>query len=210
MSETGKIIAQRLATMRRRHGWTLQETANEMELSGFSRYSNWEMGLRIPKYDDLRKAAKVFGVSPAWLAGFSDYEDGTDGTPTGYVQPAKPVPEVSNASDFAALHADYLEARGIPQDKTTFVICDDDAMAGMVEKGDRVLVDMARNKPEARDLYAFAVEGRAWIRWIRPELDGSFTVTAENAEQYPPQTLTKEQLSGLKIIGRVADIYHSR
>ena len=90
------------------------------------------------------------------------------------------------------------------------VKAEDDAMEGVISKGDLALIDMSRKPDAVRDLFAILVGDRIWLRWIRPEINGSYTMSAENSHQYPDETLTTEQLQQLNIIGRVAIIEHER
>ncbi|WP_106805752.1 helix-turn-helix domain-containing protein [Pseudomonas sp. S5D5] len=58
MSELIKVVSQRLKDCRAATGWTLEETAKRLtDLSGtpiaYSRYSNWELGLRMPPVDQV-------------------------------------------------------------------------------------------------------------------------------------------------------------
>jgi hypothetical protein len=48
------------------------------------------------------------------------------------------------------------------------------------------------------------------VRWIRPEINGSFTIAAEDTEHYPDNRLTKDGLTELRIIGRVTRISRDR
>lgn len=216
MSDTGKVISERMAKSRRDKGWTLRESAERMKV-GLSRYSNWELGIRVPKYDDLVKAAEAFDVAPAWLAGFVDHPGNAVSGASDYVMASRPVIStqsgsirLKNASDSTAFKADYLRRRDIPENKLLLIYADDDAMADVIQRGDELLIDQSRKTPETVDLFAFVVDGRAWVRWVRPELDGSVTVTAENADLYPPQHLTRDQLDGLDMLGRVARISRDR
>lgn len=218
MSETGNVISERMAKSRKEKGWTIREVAERMGYEHPSRYSNWEFGLRVPKHNELIKAADVFGVSPAWLAGFTDHKGYAVSGEGEYITAANPTVatkesgaiKLSNASDVTAYHADYLAKRKIPEHQILLLTADDDAMTPTIQQGDELLIDRSRAKVKTADLFALVVEGRAWVRWIRPELTGGYAITAENSELYPPQHLSADEFNALNIIGRVARIARDR
>ncbi|MNE76404.1 putative HTH-type transcriptional regulator [compost metagenome] len=77
-------------------------------------------------------------------------------------------------------------------------------MAGVINDGDEFLIDLDQTKVIDADLFALIVNSRIWVRWIRPEIDGTFTLAAQDSERFPSQCLTADQLASLDIIGRVA------
>lgn len=217
MSDTGNVISERMAKSRKEKGWTLKECGERMGINP-SRYSNWEFGLRVPKHNELLKAADAFEVSAAWLAGFTDHPGHTVGGESAYITAANPVVatkesgaiKLSNASDVTAYHSEYLAQRKIPEHKILLLNADDDAMSPTILQGDELLIDRSRSQVKTVDLFALVVNGRAWIRWIRPELEGGYTISAENSELYPPQRLNQEEFKNIDIIGRVARIARDR
>lgn len=211
MSETQGIIASRLIKARLDQGWSIAEAARRMGFSR-SRYSNWELDIRQPRYEELETAANALGVSPAWLAGWSGHQRGS---------PYRPISRttalvggdslhIANATDIEALRDDYLTERDLKARQLIHIRIDDDAMADVVRRGDLVLVDLSRQRSEIRDLFAILVNGRVWVRWIRPELSGNYTLSAEDSRQYPEETLTPQQLDELAVIGRIARIERDR
>lgn len=218
MSDTGNVISERLAALRKESGMTIMQVAEKLGFKNHSRYSNWEFGLRTPKHNELIKAADVFGVSPAYLAGFSDHRGHTVGDDSPYISANNPAVAtnksgaitLSNVSGTTAFHADYLAKRNIPEHRVLLVTADDDVMAPTIQKGDEVLIDRSRFKVTTPDLFAMVVNGRAWLRWIRPEIGGKYVVSAENSELYPPMHFTAEEFKELDIIGRVARISRDR
>jgi len=84
-------------------------------------------------------------------------------------------------------------------------------MAGLIEEGDEVLIDQTRTEVDGQDLYAIvAPSGAIWVRWISAQLDGSYKLSAENAERYPEQVLDRDAFERLTIVGRIARIAHDR
>lgn len=212
MPETRDIIATRLSEARRDRGWSIAETARRMNFSR-SRYSNWELNYRAPKYDELELAANVLGVSPAYLAGWTDQpaDQGYQPINRATLPVGGDSARVENATDLAAYRDGYLDDRRLEARQLMAIRVDDDTMADVVQRGDVVLADMRHRRPEGKpDLFALLVNGRAWVRWIRPELDGNYTLSAEDKRQYPDQQLTDDELADMAIIGRIARIERDR
>lgn len=218
MSDTGNVISERLAALRKESGLTIMEVAEKLELKGHSRYSNWEFGLRTPKHNEIIKAADLFGVSPAYLAGFSNHRGHTTGDDSPYIIAATPTVatqksgaiKLSNAIETTAFHADYLAQRNIPEHKILLLTADDDVMAPTIQKGDELLIDRSRKEVKTIDLFVMVVDGRAWVRWIRPEIGKKYAITAENSDSYPPMYFNEKEFKELDIIGRVARISRDR
>jgi len=117
---------------------------------------------------------------------------------------------IDNVANRSALHIDHVKARGLNENRLTAIVAQGDSMDPLIQDGAEVLIDRSRTTVSTADLFAILVNGQIWIRWIRPELDGSFTVAAEDSAHYPDQKLNAEQLAGLKIVGRIARITHDR
>nr|WP_317623551.1 LexA family transcriptional regulator [Aeromonas caviae] len=215
MSDIKNVQANRLRHCRGVKGWTLEETGKRLGVTG-SRYSNWEQALRSPKYEQMIALAELFGTTPAWLAGFTDHE-GNNASAMDYVtldQSAISVGgetlNIDNVANRSALHIDHVKARGLNENRLTAIVAQGDSMDPLIQDGAEVLIDRSRTTVSTADLFAILVNGQIWIRWIRPELDGSFTVAAEDSAHYPDQKLNAEQLASLKIVGRIARITHDR
>lgn len=221
MSELRKIVAQRIKRCRQDKGWTIDETARRLSVvSGErvtgSRYSNWEQELRMPAPEQIIQLGEAFGVPPAWLQGFTS-NDSLSPVATNYVTANSPsittkagLLGVAQASEATAYSLDYLEKRGLNKNKLLAIRQLDGSMAGVIDEGAEVLLNREATTVQGADLFGIVVNGSIWIRWIRPQIDGTFTLAAQDREQYPDQQLTAEQLEKLDIVGRVARISHDR
>lgn len=215
MSDIKKVIANRLRKCRSSKDWTIEETGKRLGVTG-SRYSNWEQAIRTPKYEQLIALADVFGTTPSWLAGFTDHE-GTQANAMNFVTVNQSTISVKDVvltleqiADTSAFKLDYIKRRGLNENKLTSILAPDGSMADMIKEGDELLIDRSRTNITDADIFAILVNGRVWVRWIRPEMDGTFTLAAEDSSHYPDQKLTAEQLDKLKVIGRVARIARDR
>lgn len=221
MSELQATVAKRIKQCRTSHGWTMDETAKRLsviagkEMSP-SRYSNWELGLRMPGPEQMIHLGQLFGKPAAWVQGFTD-NDSLSAVSSSYVTANSPniltksgLLTLSQATDSTAYSLDYLAGRGLNRNKLLSIRQLDTSMQGVVDEGAEVLLDLEHQTVRGADLFGIAVAGHIWIRFIRPEMDGTYTLTAADNSQYVDQNLTPEQFKDIDVIGRVARIAHDR
>lgn len=221
MSELLQIVANRLKQCRQNAGWTLIETADRLtslsnETMHSSRYSNWELGLRMPPPEQIVKLAKLFGKPAAWLQGYTD-NDSLSVVSSNYVTANSPtlqtksgLIQLTQTTDHTAYSLSYLAGRSLNKNKLLSIVQLDRSMGELIAEGAEVLLDCDQTEVRGMDLFGILVTGDIWIRWICSELDGSYTLRAEDSKQYPDKSLTREQLETLDIIGRVVRIAHDR
>lgn len=221
MSKLQATVAKRIKQCRTSHGWTMDETAKRLsviagkEMSP-SRYSNWELGLRMPGPEQMIHLGQLFGKPAAWVQGFTD-NDSLSAVSSNYVTANSPniatktgLLNVTQATDSTAYSLDYLAARGLNRNKLLSIRQIDKSMHGVVEEGAEVLLDLDQQAVRGADLFGIAVAGHIWIRYIRPEMNGTYTITAADNSQYTDQNLSPEQFKDIDVIGRVARIAHDR
>lgn len=221
MSELVQVVAQRLKECRQATGWTLEETAKRLtDLSGkpmtFSRYSNWELGLRMPPTAQVILLAKLFGKTPSWLQGYTD-NDSLSVVASNYVTANPPNISTKNGllnlpqvTDSTAFSLEYIESRGLNRNKLLCIKQLDNSMAPLIAEGDEVLLDGDQTSVRGADLFGIVVNETVWVRWICPEMNNTYTLKAEDARQYPDGKMTREELDQLDIVGRVVRISHDR
>lgn len=220
MSDLRKVISTRLRRLRQSNGWTIDETCRRLsqvssETIGTSRYGNWEQAVRAPRLEQFVELGSLFGVSPAYIAGLSG-DDGSAPEASRYTVPAPaavstPVGPLNldQIDDAFALSIDLLDSLGLNRNKIAMIRVIDDSMQGIINKGDRVLIDLDTTRVTRDDIFALLTNGQVILRWIRHALTGGYTVQGEAGEQRD-QNLTAEGLSQLTILGRVALIIHPR
>lgn len=217
MPDIRALVSERLRQCRHHTGWTMVETAKRLtKLSGekmtSTRYSNWENAQRLPAPEEIIKLAALFNKPAAWLQGFTD-NDSVGIIADRYIVPSESclvtnagVFTITQASEHTAYSVDYIRNRGLDRNNLLSIIQIDNSMRDVVPEGAEVLLDTGHKTVRGGDLFGLAVQGTIWIRSIRPELDGTFTLSAVDREHYPDKILTKEQLENLNLIGRVARI----
>lgn len=221
MFDARKIIGPRLRSCRLANGWTFQETADLLsEISGKgcipSKYGNWEMMINTPPLEWLFYLGKLFKRPAAWLAGLSD-DDGSElgGLNLSYRTPVDrllPTGQgvLSLGSNALAFHTSFIANLKIQPENLLVTEAPDDSMAGVIEKGDLVVVDMGDKALSSDDLFALLVNGRLWLRWIRQQINTSYLVQAEIRERYTDQIVPPGEQPTFDIIGRVRLITHVR
>ncbi|KEQ11237.1 hypothetical protein GZ77_26420 [Endozoicomonas montiporae] len=191
-------------------GWTALETARKFGVTQ-GRYSNWETQQRLPQPDIIADAARIFGESASWLAGYTntrgeqadEYYVSATNTKT-KLQSGEVAALDSIASDSVAFHKDYLKDRRLEENQIVLIRVTDDAMDSIISEGDEVLIDQRAKAVTKADLFAIWVNGQVWIRRIRPELDGTLSIASENHDRYP--SVSVNDLSSVNLIGRVCRI----
>lgn len=205
-------LSERLRELRKKKNLKATELASALSISR-SRVSNWESGLRIPQREELIKLADFLDVSPAYLMGwisedvYSTHQPIEQHTIT---LGDGSVTTIPGANSEHAYSETFLKRHGLKARQLTAITVDDDAMKHLVCKGDTILVDRQITRAAVRDLFAILINNRVWVRWIRPEIGGDYTVSAEDAHQYKDQTIDQAQLDNLDIIGRVTRIERNR
>ena len=222
MTNLKAVVSKRLRQCRAAQGLTIDQlTERVTERSGeqvsSSRYSNWETGLRMPPPEMLIKLGETFGVSPAYLQGFTEHSS-AHMTAADYITANTPqlttkrgIVTVKQASDATAYNLEYLKQRGLDRNRLLAVRQIDASMAPLINEGDEVLIDQSRIDVDGRDLYAIVAPSQAiWVRWISHQLDGTYTLSAENSQQYAEQTMDCAAFNELTVVGRVTRIAHDR
>lgn len=211
-------IARRIRVRRHELDLTIAEVSARMPSKpSDSRYHHWEGGKRLPKMEQLIEIAHALKVSPSWICGFT--ADMRDLDADLRLFTSLEDAHISLLSgDLVSLPTDRslqfnieeLRSLDLKPDRLILLRVSDQSMSPSLSEGDRALVDRERRTPEERDLFAMLVRNKVWFRWICQELDGSFTVTAEDGEAQRPTRIEADKLDTLGIIGRVTSITRFR
>lgn len=207
MSDYRHKAALRLRAARQAKGWTLEETAKHLNVA-VSRLGNWESEIRNPKLEQIEQYAHFFGKPFAYMAGLSD-DDGSVPSVRGYAEPrlTSDIPADQASGDTAFSEA-FLRRKSLQPGHLALIRMPDRGMAPHVHEGDEVLVDGRVSAVIDVGIYAFLVNGRVWIRWARPEIDGSLNLFAEDADKFPSQVISKDKLDTIRVIGRAIRVHH--
>lgn len=221
MTELQATVAKRIKQCRTNHGWTMDETAKRLSViagkeMSTSRYSNWELGLRMPGPEQIIHLGQMFGKPPAWIQGFTD-NDSLNAVTSNYVtaNPANIATKsglltLTQVTNSTAYSLEYLSSRGLNRNKLLSIRQIDRSMQGIIDEGAEVLLDLEQQTVRGADLFGIVVQSHIWIRTIRPEMNGSYTITAADNSQYADQNLSPEEFKSVDVVGRVARISHDR
>ncbi|KXV60234.1 repressor [Acetobacter tropicalis] len=158
------------------------------------------------KFSSIASLARVCGVSLDWLA----YGAGEEPPPpqTQEETPARGghqavIPWLDNREDGLRISKSWL-ARTFRQDGTSLRLVSviGDAMLPTLVENDLVILDTANQQIHGSGLFALAVDDSILIRRLERRLGGGLRVIADN-DRYPPQDLTQDEVSDLKIVGEV-------
>lgn len=211
-------IARRIRARRQELELTVSEVSARMPSKPSDpRYNHWEGGKRLPKMEQLIEIAQALKVSPSWICGFTADMRDLDAD-TRLFTSLEDAHVTLPSGDVVCLPTDRslqfsiedLRMMGLKPDRLILLKVADKSMAPVLSEGDRVLIDRESTVPEERDLFAMMVKNKVWFRWICPELDDSFTVTAEDGEAQRPTRIEAAKLETLGIIGRVKSITRFR
>lgn len=185
--ERTEKLGRYISEMRKNVGLNMVETSkklSQLEGSSFTRsqWNNWELGLREPSHHVYESLAKILGTTRELLA----WDFLKDSCNTSINQITK------------------LRQREIKRDDVLNHVVLDNTLEPKVEKGDEVLINTASKCVNNVGLFAIQGNGGLWIRWIRPELNGGYTVYCENKSHCPDQTI--KSLDEINIIGAVVNI----
>lgn len=211
MTDLSRLIGQRLRKCREDRGWTLEEAVRQLEATaagspvGSTGMNMWELGERRPRLEAFPALSRIYNMPASYLAGLDSGEHSND-----YVYPMRTpgtpglLLDSTLADDCLAVRAPFLAELGVLPSDLMVIRMPDDGMTDSASKGDPLLLDMSkRDAPGERDMFALLVNGRIWVRWIRPEMDNSYSIASDDPAKYPDMRVSADDLQKFQIIGRV-------
>lgn len=211
MTDLNRLIGQRLRKCREARGWTLEEAVRQLRATadgspvGTTGMNMWELGERTPRLEAFMALSKIYNRPASFLAGLDSDDHAPD-----YVYPMRSpsapglLLDSTLADDSLAVRAPFLTELGVAPSDFMVIRMPDDGMANTAIKGDLLLLDLSkRDAPDERDMFALLVNGRIWVRWIRPEMDDSYSIASDDPVKYPDQKVSADELQKFQIIGRV-------
>lgn len=202
-----------------------KELSERLQLSART-LNNYMNGRNEPKTSGLVKIARASGVRLEWLATGEgpmlegdgvrtespiyrvDADKGLEmvprygGATPGVSTPGGGVRDVSQGVDYLGVSRSWLDSEHLDADQLALIEARGDAMVPAVEHGDLLLVDLRTDRIADEGIYVLEIDGTVSIRRLQRMLGGQVKVVADN-RLYEAQTLARDQLSELRIIGRV-------
>tara|TARA_R110000751_G_scaffold67202_2_gene137186 strand:- start:152 stop:874 length:723 start_codon:yes stop_codon:yes gene_type:complete len=196
------------------HAGGLRNAASSIGVSEDS-LAQWRDGKARPSFFGLQKLAVAAGISLDWLAsGIETFAEQTKQSRKDTDTVLVPHYDARLAAGDGALNGrsniighvpfsrDFFHRKlaGITPDRLIILDVAGDSMEPTVSDGDQVLID-TKQKELTDGIMAFILGETAHIKRLRLFFDG-LEVISDNRSLYPPQQVTREQMSNVKIIGR--------
>lgn len=194
---SASTINERLKELRTSKQLLQRQAAAKVNLST-NAWSNYETGLRTPSSELLKEIAKQFNVSIEWLHGFSANIDGSS-----------PYFAASENSDIAISRKE-LKKRKISEHYLKEIVVIDNAMNEAFSVGEKIIIKTNNNDIDKQPgIYAIKTDDNEIVlRGIRAEINGGYTLFTHNKTDFGDQTLNKEQLKNLNIVGKYIGHWH--
>ncbi|OEF50998.1 hypothetical protein A1OW_10375 [Enterovibrio norvegicus] len=172
-----------------------------------SAWLNYECGIRSPHISKIPALAKAVNSTASYLAMFTDHKgEAADEWP--YVV-ARDESGKIDSSRFLSFEIGELKQRGISERDIVFIPARDNAMAPEINEGDMVLIDKKKNTATDNAIYAVIdPAGNAQLRRIRPDIEGGYTMLANDKTAVDDVKLTQDALSNIRILGRYVGLWH--
>ena len=204
-----KLVASRIKGSRHAAGIASAEKAAAMVGEGRSAWLNWECGARLPQPWKFFKIAQVLGVDPGYLLGTTNNPGGQPDDWSYITANHANIAQLRGSkdkqlvSDSVAFHSQDLDERELAGHKILLLRASDDSMAPDLRQGDDVLIDLTSTVVTTPDIYAIAdKDNNIWFRWIRRELNGGYTLYANDKNHSNDQHLSEDEFSELNVLGR--------
>lgn len=164
---------------------------------------------RTPDYTTIKKMAKVLGVTASYLAGFSDTPNDKPSDWQHIIADGIDPLDRQIANNGLAFHNDLLSEKGINGREALLIKVTDNSMAPTLESGGFVLIDQNSQGMENPGIFCIRDKsGKQWLRRIRQEMTGGYTIYAEDNTHHPDHQVTEAQLAEWDIVGRYAGHWH--
>ena len=156
------LIADRIRSTRIKSDMTLTEAARLSNMSK-ARISNWEQGLRVPKYEQIFELAKILKTRPEYLIGWIDEDELED--KYSYYKPSAPF-DNPDRKENVSYHINYLEKLNLNKSFLLSIIVTDESAAGDIKINDELLIDTKATYLNKNDLFAIQSNNRIWIMTV--------------------------------------------
>lgn len=227
-----KTLADRIRSEREARGMTQPQLGAHAGVTKQA-ISAIEKGLsQQPKHETLVALASVLGVSAQWLMTGREPKHGTDtikvaegAVAPGYVAASEPAPgyvrfpllAMEGEMGFGTYSDDAIEVvqfldvadwwakQNLPArfNRVKIISARGDSMAGVINHGDVVFVDVGVDHYDGEGIYVFNWQGRALIKRLAPNLrTGHLQIMSANPA-YPAEDVAVGEVEQLHIAGRV-------
>lgn len=116
--------------------------------------------------------------------------------------PGAAVPATEQADGVVAFARPFLRDQGANPDRCSIIWARGDSMQPTIPDGSILVVDCSQTEVVNGCIYVLNVDDDLLVKRVRRRLDATIEIVSDNS-MYPPESLLSEQLSQLRVVGRV-------
>lgn len=212
-------VGDRVKFLRERAGISMAELARKTGLTRSSIHQLEHGYTHAPKPENLFHIAETLNGNARWLAtgeGVPDLVRGITVAEAGGPETAL-LNQVRLEFDINGIHAwiktgadpvpmprSFLTRLGVDPENAVVVGAQDDTMAPVIMRGDRLIVDVSDTRARNGKVFAVSLGADLLVRRLFIDLDGGVTLTAENEAKSRPMKVPPEHIGKtVRILGRV-------
>lgn len=218
-------VSERIRRAASDNGMTLKEFSSAIGIS-YRTVQNYVAEERNVGAEFLAAASERLGVSASWLltghgpAVLPEKHPYEVSTQSDYTPIPRHTVEASashgasvgdeTATEFIALHKDWLSARNLSADRLAVLSIKGDSMEPDLKDGDLILIDRAQAEPRAMDeghIYVVRFDDDLFVKRVQ-HLPGNRLMLLSSNPVYHHVTVEPPDLDGVRIIGRVVYSTH--
>ncbi len=198
------FVAGRMAALRKARGLT-QNEASKLAGLKLTTWGNYEAGDRMFNGLVLTKIARGLKTTSSYILGETELMDGAGSEFTvltgGQAR--------SNCDvNYLAFSSEELRKMGYRASDLLTIKVRDDAIDNL-SMGDAVVIDTSQRDINQPGLFAIKTEsGHYWLRYIRPEMTGGYTLYCDNKTHYPDVFYANEKIDSINVVGKYVGNFH--
>ncbi|MDR1710020.1 MAG: hypothetical protein LBS70_09920 [Candidatus Accumulibacter sp.] len=109
--------------------------------------------------------------------------------------------------DRLAFKREWIQHLGLDPSQLALIDVRGDSMSPTIDSGDILLLDTRNDQAKSEGVYVINLNGALLVKRLRIRISGAIEIVSDNP-QYGSETISKEELAGLIIVGRV--VWHGR
>lgn len=193
------FIATRITAARRSLGLTIEEAAQQtvppIKPSTWGNYEVATRGISIFKLISIAKSLKTT------LQYFIGESDDMGGAMSGFSV-------IGTGAEKLAISSTKFSKLGL-RESDLITTKAKDSTINHIAVGDDIVIDISKKIACEHGLYLLkSGNNQQWLRYIRPEISGDFTLYCDDKTSYPDITMTSKELLNLEIIGKYVGHFH--
>lgn len=195
-------VGSRLEQARKAKGFEKRKEVAELCDVTVGRLANFEAGTRRLSYVQIEKFAELYGVNPAWLAGYDKNFS---------IKLTHLKDEATGKLGEVGFTKSWFERHQYTESNVSTLVVEDKSMAPVIKPNECILINKTFDISTKKDLFAIKVHGKVWVRWIEKVKGNSYSVTSENEDSFfSDQVYSAEKFDQIEVLGRVDMVLSKR